>query len=283
MSNFGSNLPSLEIQKCTLPTSKAAWMTSQKSAMETIKARGLVLKEYEAGESDKRLLLLVKEHGRMIVYARGARKPKSKFMAAAQLFTYADYVLTVGRGFHALAQAQVIENFYGLRTDYERLTAAHMVAEVCEKTLLENIPCDDLLLLALRSLDHLNKPVKSQQSEAKPQYKMPPMQVIGVFFMRFFAYYGLSPEVEVCSVCGEEVDARAFLCGEGLVCGLHKPGYSVRLSQAGVFALRYILGSELSKAFLFNANEDVIMELWAAARMLWRCHFEWTLATEAFL
>ena len=109
----------------------------QKNAMQTIKARGLVLREYEAGESDKRLLLLCKEHGRMMIYARGARKPKSKFMAAAQLFTYADYVITVGRGFHALAQAQVIESFYGLRTDYDRLTAAHLLAEVCEKTLLE--------------------------------------------------------------------------------------------------------------------------------------------------
>ena len=239
--------------------------------MQTIKARGLVLKEYETGESDKRLLLLCKEHGRMMIYARGARKPKSKFMAAAQLFTYADFVITVGRGFNALAQAEVIECFYGLRTDYDRLTAGHLVAEVCEKTLLENIACDDLLRLALKSLSHLCKT------------QLPPLQVIGVFFMRFFAFYGLAPEVDVCTVCGGAVEHNANFCAEGLVCRAHKPSYSVPLSQAAIFGMRHILNSELAAAFHFKAHEDVLKELWHAAQMLWRAHFEWKLAAEEFM
>ena len=239
--------------------------------METIKARGLVLKEYEAGESDKRLLLLCKGQGRMMIYARGARKPKSKFMAAAQLFTYSDFVLTAGRGFYALGQAQVIESFYGLRTDYDCLTAAHLITEVCEKTLLEDIACDDLLLLALKSLGHLSKKT------------LPPLQVIGVFFTRFYAYYGLTPDVEACTLCGNNMDEGGYICADGLVCGIHKPAYSVKLSKAGVFALRYILTSDLSQAFMFNAHEDIIQELWAAARMLWRCHFDWNLASAEFI
>jgi len=239
--------------------------------MKTIKARGLVLKEYEAGESDKRLLLLVKEHGRMMIYVRGARKPKSKFMAAAQLFTYADFVITVGRGFYALAQSEVIESFYGLRTDYDRLAAAHLIAEVCEKTLLEDSACDDLLRLALKSLAHLNKPILS------------PAHVIGVFFMRFYAYYGLAPEVDACVTCGAEVEDRAFFSAEGLVCVTHKPGYSIGLSQAAVYALRHILGNDLTVAFRFNAHDDVLQELWQAAKMLWRLHFEWKLAAEEFI
>ena len=239
--------------------------------MQTIKARGLVLKEYETGESDKRLLLLVKEHGRMMIYARGARKPKSKFMAAAQLFTYADFVITVGRGFNALAQAEVIENFYGLRTDYDSLTSAHLIAEVCEKTLLEDIPCDDLLRLALKSLSHLCKT------------QLPHLQVAGVFFIRFFAFYGLAPEIETCTVCGGPVEHNAYFCAEGLVCGAHKPSYGVQLSRATIYALRHILSSDLAAAFQFKAHENVLQELWQAAQMLWRSHFEWKLAAEEFM
>jgi len=239
--------------------------------MQTIKARGLVLREYETGESDKRLLLLCKEHGRMLIYARGARKPKSKFMAAAQLFTYADFVITVGRGFHALAQAEVIESFYGLRTDYDRLTSAHLIAEVCEKTLLENIACDDLLKLALKSLTHLSKPLLS------------PMHVVDVFFMRFYAYYGLAPEIDACVTCGTDVESGAFFSAEGLVCAAHKPGYGIRLSRAAVLALRHILGNDLTASFHFKAHEDVLHELWQAARMLWRFHFEWKLVSEEFI
>ena len=230
-----------------------------------------MLKEYEAGESDKRLLLLCKDHGRMMIYARGARKPKSKFMAAAQLFTYADFVITVGRGFYALAQAEVIESFYGLRTDYDRLTAAHLIMEVCEKTLLESIACDDLLLLALKSLSHLCKPV------------LPPLQVIGVFFMRFYAYYGLAPEVDGCTVCSEIIEREAFMCAEGLVCGSHKPGYGVPLSQFSVLALQHILYNDITTAFQFKAHEDVLRELWKATQMLWNFHFEWRLVAEEFI
>ena len=239
--------------------------------MQTIKARGLVLREYETGESDKRLLLLCKEHGRMMIYARGARKPKSKFLAAAQLFTYADFVITVGRGFHALAQAEVIESFYDLRTDYDRLTAAHLLVEVCEKTLLENIACDDLLRLALKSLSHLSKPL------------LPPMHIVGVFFMRFYAYYGFAPEVDACVACGEDVDSGAFFSAEGLVCAAHKPGYGIRLSHAAVLALRHIFGSDLTVAFRFKAHESVLRELWQSARMLWRFHFDWKLTAEEFI
>ena len=236
-----------------------------------MKARGLVLREYESGESDKRLVLLCKEHGRMIVNARGARKPKSKFMAAAQLFTYADFVITVGRGFRALAQAEVIESFYGLRTDYDRLTAAHLIAEVCEKTLLENIACDDLLRLALKSLSHLSKP------------HLPPMHVIGVFFMRFYAYYGLAPEVDACVTCGKDIEDNAHFSAEGLVCTAHRPSYAIQLSRSAVLALRHIFMSDLTVSFRFNAHDGVLKELWQGAMMLWRFHFEWKLATEEFI
>jgi len=251
--------------------------------MQTIKARGLVLREYEAGESDKRLLLLCKNYGRMMIYARGARKPKSKFMAAAQLFTYSDFVVTVGRGFHALAQADVIESFYGLRTDYDCLTAAHLIAEVCEKTLLEDIACDDLLLLALKSLAHLNKPIQKREGAKVTPYKLPPQQVIGVFFMRFFGQYGLTPEVGACTVCGEDVRVDAFFCAEGLVCKFHKPGYGIKISQATLHALQHIFSNDLTAAFLFNASEDVIQELRRVAQMLWHCHFEWKLSAEEFI
>ena len=239
--------------------------------MQTIKTRGLVLREYEAGESDKRLLVLCKEHGRMMIYARGARKPKSKFMAAAQLFTYSDFVLAVGRGFYSLTQAEVIQSFYGLRTDYDALTAAHLIAEVCEKTLLDSIACDDLLKLALRAFAHLNKP------------SLPPAQIVGVFFLRFFAYYGLAPETDICTGCGENVEQDAFFSAEGLVCRACKPGYSMKISAVGVYAIRHIVHNDLPQAFLFNAHESVINELRQVSRFLWDYHFEWKLMSERLL
>jgi len=252
------------------------------------KVRGLVLREYEAGESDKRLVLFCKGQGRLMVYARGARKPTSKFMAAAQLFTYADFVLTQGSGFYALAQADIIENFYPLREDYDRLMAAHMIAEVCEKTMWDNLESDELLRLALKSLSVLAKG------------RTPPVQVSSVFLIRFFDVYGLRPQTDTCAVCnrllakwseaGENVlelgsisargkDVKFVLTAEGPVCDAHKPAVHQPLSNAVMSALQYILNSDLLHAFRFTAQDDVLAELNKAAMFLWKCHFDWSIVS----
>jgi len=241
--------------------------------MRTIKARGIVIREFEAGESDKRLLLLCKGHGRIMAYARGARKPKSKFMAAAQLFTYADFILAQGQGFYSVTQAEVIESFYNLRTDYDRLCAAHLLAEVCEKTLWDASNCDDLLLLTLKSLSNLAKG------------ELTPAQVTGVFLIRFFAYYGLQPQTGACAICSlplaeiSEMNNEGIFFGpEGLCCAMHSDG-CIRISRATAAALAYILDSTLPQAFRFNAHPVVLLELQQAAKLLWDCHFERELAT----
>ena len=250
--------------------------------MKPIKVRGLVLREYEAGESDKRIMIFCKGQGRLMVYARGARKASSKFMAAAQLFTYADFVLVQGRGFYSLTQADIIESFYPLREDYDRLMAAHLIAEACEKTLWDDIESDALLLLALRSLSVLARG------------KIAPLQVVCVFLMRFFDAYGLRPQTDACVICNAPIDGTPLtttmggkfkICTEGLMCPSHShqvgsldmPSTAQYryLSAQGVLALQYVLDSDLPQAFQFNVHISVLQELRNAANFLWVSHFEW--------
>ena len=235
--------------------------------MNTIKARGLVIREYEAGESDKRLLLLCKGHGRVMVYARGVRKPTAKHLASAQLFTYSDFVLAEGRGFYSLTQADVIESFYNLRTDYDRLRAAHLVAEVCERTLWENVDCDRLLLLALKSLSRLAKG------------DMLPKQVTAVFLTRFFDFYGLRPQVDECVACGlplSEMKDGMYFGREGLLCDLHSAG-GIAISPAAAAAFFHVVNSELIQAFRFNVLPEVIDDMHQGLKVLWDNYFEWGL------
>ncbi|MCL2048888.1 MAG: DNA repair protein RecO [Defluviitaleaceae bacterium] len=230
--------------------------------MKTIKVRGLVLKEYEAGEADKRLLLLCKGEGRLMVYARGARKPRSRFLAASQIFTYSDFILAQGKGFYSLTQADLLENFYNLRTDYDTLCAAHSIVEVCEKTLWEKSDCDKLLLLVLKSLSLLSKG------------RLSPQQIKIVFLTRFFDFYGLRPHVNGCFVCGlplREMGERVFWGAEGVACSAHA---SMPISQAAAAAFGHMLDSELSQAFQFMVHENVLGELQNAVQFFWKCHFD---------
>jgi len=235
--------------------------------METIKVRGLVIKEFETGESDKRLLLLCKEHGRLLVYARGARKQKSKFIAAAQLFVYADFVLAKGRGFYSVNAAEVIENFYALRTDYDRLIAAHLICEVCEKTVMEQMESDECLRITLKSLQHLCKG------------HMPEEQILSVFLYKIFDDHGLAPHIHECVICGALMDAptNAVLTPEGLCCAVHTINAGKHIEAPTVAALKHILEHDLADAFRFCIDGQNLKQLLSAAIMLWDHHFEWTL------
>ena len=222
--------------------------------MITFKAKGLVLREYEAGESDKRLLILLKGHGRKMVYARGARKPKSKFLAASGLFTYGDYVLADGKQFLSIAQAEVVENFYAIRQDYDLFCWACRIAKVCEKAVPEATPCDELLRLALKALQHISLK------------KIPAQQVMAVFLFRFFLISGIAPEMKLCSACGENLDdtnESLTFCNEGLLCASCTRTKHIRVSPPVKEAIKHILSSELNQAFMFRC--DMLGELMRAA------------------
>ena len=157
--------------------------------MKTLQVRGLVIREQIVGESDKRLTIFCKEFGKITVYARGARKAKSKFLAAAQQFTYADFVVAEGGQFFSLTQADIITGFYEIRQNYETLCHAQYILEICEKTIPSRTPSDDILQLTLKTLQHINR-----NTGLKP---------IPVFLFRFFLCNGIAPELENCCVCGQ--------------------------------------------------------------------------------
>ena len=242
--------------------------------MNTFKTKGLVLREYEAGESDKRLVLLCKGTGLLMVYARGARKAKSKFLAASQMLTYGDYVLADGKRFVSMAQADVIESFYPIRQDYTRLCYAQYVLEICEKTIPSRTPCDEVLRLLLKTLQHISKDTPG---------------AVSVFLFRFFLFNGLEPEMNCCCICGcaepsGSAGVSRLFCEEGIVChncqrrGASKT--SMLLSYSAGEAVRYILGADLKQAFLFKAEESVLEELALASCLCLRGHFPIKLQTE---
>lgn len=57
--------------------------------MGTEKLRGIVLREQAKGESNKQIVLLAQGVGRVLLSARGARRAKSKLLAATAAVRYA--------------------------------------------------------------------------------------------------------------------------------------------------------------------------------------------------
>ena len=225
--------------------------------MKKIKLRGLVIRQEDAGESDKRLTLLCKGVGRVSVYARGARRPKSKFIATCQLFAYADFVVVQGRGFYSLAEATLISNFFDV-ADYERLQVASAIVEICEKSLWDSENVDPILLLALRSLDRM----------AKGRFS--PLYTLAVFLLRFFVLYGLAPIMNRCVAC-ETTDFTEgyFFSAEGLLCKAHENGNLRITKEAAIAAEQYLAMNDTDN------DPAVLHELVKMGAVMLRTHYEW--------
>lgn len=242
--------------------------------MKLIKARGLVIKEFDANESDKRLLLLCKELGRVMVFARGAKRTKSPLMPSAQLFCYSDFMLLDGRSFYSVTQADVLRSFYGLRRDYDCLMAAHLLAEVCDKSTLAHQNLDGLMLLALRALSLLEKNA------------CPPRQVEAVFLLLALNFHGLGPLADACADCGMPLaEMRAAggglrFSGGGLCCKSCCRQKKTRpVSDACLAAVGHVLSCDMPAAFRFEARADVLENLRDTALFLWKANNDFELVS----
>ena len=99
----------------------------------------LVLRTYKLGESDRILSCLSKEHGKVRVVAKGARKPKGKFGGRIEPFTELNASLWRGRGeLDTLRQVDVISLNSSLHEDLDKMMKAATVVELVDKVSLRS-------------------------------------------------------------------------------------------------------------------------------------------------
>jgi len=160
--------------------------------MQLIDAKGIVLRSVNYGERDRILTIYTEELGLITATANGSRSLKSRTLVATEQFCYSRYVFSYKNDRYTVKEVDLIESFFDLRTDIEKLTLAGYVAEVVSHVGTENMPDVPLLRLTLNTLFALAKE------------KAPLAQIKGAFEMRAAALLGFMPELSSCSACGEE-------------------------------------------------------------------------------
>ncbi|MBO6159068.1 MAG: DNA repair protein RecO [Firmicutes bacterium] len=240
--------------------------------MEEIKVHALVLREAPMGDKDKRLVLLTAELGKISVLAKGALGAKSRFKAISGSFSYGEYVLSKGNTFYYIKEGTLLESFYGLRTNLNRLSYAAYMCEAAETFSLEGQENRELLRLLLRGLQAEEKAEKGMESVAAD-----------VMVFRMLAENGFYPELGVCRQEGYRDDKKhdlskpvLFFPGNGnILCAecanasfLNPTGNENASYQGGVWlssgaraALSYCISQPLSKAFSFKVNEEVRVQI----------------------
>lgn len=173
--------------------------------LESVK--GLVIRTVNVGEKDKILTLFTDTHGIIGVYASGSRVVKSKLLAAADLFCYADYELSVKGDRYSVREAELIESFYGLRTDIERMALGNYITDVVRTVGTENQADVPFLRLTLNTLYAISAG------------KYPLDKIKAAFEIRAAAILGFCPDISGCALCGAEAGDMALEVMDGsLLC-----------------------------------------------------------------
>ncbi len=221
--------------------------------MSYIKTKGIVVRQVNTGESDKILTVFSKDLGKISCSAKGARRPRSSYIAATQLLCYSDFVLFKGRDMYLINSCDVIETFYDIRNDVVKLTYASHMSDIINDVIFEGQPSKRVLQLFLNSLHMLTNTDKS------------PELIIRVFEIRLMSLLGYAPDINGCSICGKN-DAENYYFSfnkSGSVCEncLNGDESAVKISKGVAKALQYIIYSKIEDIFSFNLSEDVLTEL----------------------
>ena len=118
-----------------------------------VKTKGIVLAETNFSEADKMLTILTPDLGKISCVAKGARRMGNKLMATSQVFAFCDLVLYRGNGLtYYINSAELIEAFYPLRVDYDKLDCAMSCVTFMKKNIQENQTSVPILKLLLNTI-----------------------------------------------------------------------------------------------------------------------------------
>lgn len=186
---------------------------------------GMVLKAEPMNDYDRRVVFLTKEKGKISAFARGARKPNSKLLAATNPFCFGTFKLYEGRTSYNVMEADITNYFEGLRGDYEGAYYGMYFLEVMDYYTRENSDEKEMLKLLYQSLRAL---MHEGLSNVLVRY---------IFEMKAMAINGEFPGIPA----------------EG------------EWAESTRYAVSYIVNSGIEKLYTFTVTQQVLTQLKAIA------------------
>jgi len=169
----------------------------------------IVLRYANYKDNDRMLTLLSPTRGRIDAIARGCRRPRSPLLNASELFALGDFQLYERGGHVTLTSCVLIETFYPLRADFDRLACGTYLLNLVEAAAQPGEANQELFMLLLHTLSRLT----FSDQEWKP--------LLAGFLLHYAACQGTKPRLNHCVACGkrlEEEETVYFDEEEGGLC-----------------------------------------------------------------
>ncbi len=230
--------------------------------MGIIKTKGIVTKIVNYSDSDKILTVITAEQGKIQVFCKGAQKSKGALLASTEFLAFSDFVLYEGNSeMYRLSSADIIEVFYNLRIDIEKLSYATTMAQIMNDVCQEGELCHKKLQLFLNSLYTLS------ETDKKLDF------IYSVFEIRLLALLGFIPRLGACVSCEDKADVikdKFFsIKDNGLKCNIcaKLDKGALKMNDVTYTSLLYILSVDAKKIFSFDIPDSSLDELKLIAKI----------------
>jgi len=163
--------------------------------MPAYKTKAISLKNAPFAEADKLVTLFTREHGKIKVVAKSARRVPSRFGGRVETFTYADCFIVKGKSLDILSQCEVIESFQEVRNDPTTLKIGFYFLKLIDAGTVEgqgNPELFDLLLKGLLRLKH-----KENLSKIETAFEKAFMRLEGIYREGIEPKYHLSEHMGI--------------------------------------------------------------------------------------
>ena len=124
---------------------------------ELLDVQGIVIKVESVDEYDKKVTLITREKGKIIAYAKGARRTGNKLQAPCDVFNFGSFKLFAYRNSYQLTDASIRNFFPGLRADYEASFYGSYFLEIASFYARENTDETEMIKLLYCALEALLK------------------------------------------------------------------------------------------------------------------------------
>ncbi len=217
------------------------------------RTEGIVLKEMRFRETSKILTIYSRKYGKIHVMARGAYRPKSQLIANTQHFSYNDYYLYKGKNFYYINQAEIIDSFYSIRENINRVMYGSYLLELMEVSTLEEETHEKLFLLLKKGLIVLS------------QLDRDFLKFILAYELKYISFLGYKPSLDRCVSCGKvdftnigfNIELGGIVCNECRTLNYYTEYIDINMYKA----MRALLYTPLNKLDHLKIPKDTLFKL----------------------
>lgn len=232
---------------------------------KTFRCQGIIIKRSNLGEADRILTIFSDRCGKIRAVAKGVKKIHSKLGGHLELFCLSDLALAEGKNLDIVTEAEIINPYYHLREDLEKIKIASEMALLLDQAVHdqeENRRVFNLLKESLEFLDNSSLPVTCYW-------------LLVFFRLNLLSDLGYCPELDKCVVCGQTLTPDnnyfSFSLG-GILHGLHfdNDPMAVKIGSAAIKLLRLMLKSNLKIIAKVKLTSELIEETDNIVDRFWR-------------